>query len=70
MAGFDGTPTQQNTLLMLGNTADHQLRILIVDRPTARTYMAREGFIWRNPELDRCATITAIIHTQLTKMFA
>jgi hypothetical protein len=32
--------------------------------------MAREGVIWRNPELDRCATITAIIHTQLTKMFA
>ena len=58
----DGATAEQDTALVFGHTADHQLRIQIMDRAALRADMARQCLIGRNPEFDRRTAITTVFH--------
>lgn len=62
LAWFDGTATEQDLALPLGDAANDKLRIQVVDGLAARADMTRQRVAGRDAELDRGAALVAVVH--------
>ncbi len=62
VARLDGAPAQQDAVLPLGQRADHQLGVLVVDGAALLADMAGKAVPGRDAEGDGGAAVRAVFH--------
>src|SRR4029077_14069456 len=61
-AWLDGTAAQQDAALVVGHAADHEARILVMDRAAGLAHVARQVIARRHAQLHPRRAFTAVFH--------
>lgn len=62
VAWFDGTPAHQDLIFPCGDGADHNFRVLVMDRAALITDVSRKVVARRDPEAYRGTAVGAEVH--------